>query len=194
MLNLKSVYKKALLCSFLMVSATVQASDFSGDINLTLGNRWLLQDEWSDLNLDSQPSIGIQTNLGFASWPLSLVLGYNQSWASSSRFGADLEIKQSEFYTGLAYHFYKTEVLQPFISGGLAKNNNKLTVSDADNSVSSSDDLFGLWLSGGINYRLTDSINLGAEVKYQTYTGAEIFDSSYEMENVMLNLLIGYHW
>lgn len=194
MLNLKSAYKKVVLSLFLLLSAMAQASDFSGDINLTLGNRWLLLDEWSDLNLDSQPTIGIQTNLGFASWPISLVLGYNQSWADSSLLGADLEIKQSEFYAGLAYHFYKEEMLQPFISGGLSKNNNKLTVSDTDNSVSSSDDLLGLWLSGGLNYHLTDSINLGAEVKYQTYTDAELFSGHYGMENVMLNFLIGYHW
>ena len=195
MLNLKSIYKKAFLCSFLLLSATAQASDFSGDISLTLGNRWLLQDEWSDPNLDSQPAIGIQTNLGFASWPLSLVLGYNKSWADSSRLGADLEIKQSEFYAGLAYRFYREETLQPFISSGFAINGTELTVSDDDNSVSSSDDLLGLWLSGGINYRLTDSINLGAEVKYQAYAlDAELFSSSYGMENVMLNFLIGYHW
>lgn len=194
MLNFKFRYKKALLCSFLLLSATAQASDFSGDISLTLGNRWLLQDEWSDLNLDSQPSIGIQTNLGFASWPISLVLGYNRAWADSSRFGADLEIEQSEFYGGLAYHFYKEDSLQPFISGGLSMNDHKLTVSDAGDSMASRGDSLGVWLSGGVQYRVTESVNLGAEVKYQAYAEEDLFDSGYGMENVLLNFLVGYHF
>lgn len=167
------------------------------NINFFLGGKTLDRDDWGDA--DKQGAFGVQTTVTPENWPVSLAFdlygsGSTQNIYVSNPVPATLDLYEStgEFDVGVR-KIWKSGKTRPFVGGGLAflnahteRNSGLVIVSDADVSP-------GLWLGGGVFWRLGKKINLGFEARFSGGQ-VQLFGDDIQAGGLYFGALVGWGW
>ncbi len=193
------------------------SSDWTGNINFSLGNKMLDKDDWSieeeglNFELDTQHEAGLNIDFGKKSWPVYIALGYLNSSADDSlseEIAVDdmvipvktkVEGSTKELRLGIKKIWEPTSTMRPYIGGGLAMINaeGKVTASAEGISASVSDDdqAAGFYVNGGIYWTIASHFNVGVDVGYSKAKATfDKMESDMEAGGAHYGLLLGYHW
>ncbi|HNY64486.1 MAG TPA: hypothetical protein PKM41_03550 [Deltaproteobacteria bacterium] len=167
------------------------AGGWTGNLNLTLGGKYLDDDDWDPV--ENQGELGISLDFRERHWPVNLYLALLGSAAEDTVRGIDVEGSTSELRFGVRKIFDADRVVRPFIGGGLAFISAEMEGELGGVSVSDDDSGVGLFISGGIYFTLEKAFNLGVEVGYSA-AKVDFLGVEGEAGGAHAALLLGYHW
>ena len=188
---------------FFASNACLAASDWTGNANLTLGSKTLDEDDWEPV--ESQSAVGADVDFARKSWPVHMAFAAIQSSDEDTVYAevndemirAKVKASTSELRFGVKKIWEPTLIMRPYVGVGLAIINAELKTFLGSRfeggSVSSDDQGFGLWVSGGVFWTLFEKLNLGFTVGYSKAT-SNLFDIDAESGGVNGAFCIGYHW
>ncbi len=174
--------------------AWVLASDmkgWTGNVNAFAGVKSLDGDDWGPLG--EQAATGIDADFRRPDWPLSCVVGYSYSFDGDTVDGIDVEGSTSELYVGARKIFDVSPGVRPFVGGGIALVSAEYEDAVRGIKVSDDDSAAGLWLGGGIYYRVARNFNIGLSLRY-TRAEVTLYDVDDEAGGLHYGVLFGYHW
>ena len=185
------------LVPFLLSASVATAQDqWTGNIDMFLGQKNLDKDDWEPV--EEQGEFGIEVDFREKDWPVNIAIDVLASSDDQSIidpfFGqVDLEGKTTEFNIGIRKIWDESSV-RPFIGGGLSyiRAEAKVTIPGIG-SNSESDTGVGIWLGGGVYFTLGEHFNLGVELKYSD-ANVTIADVDVAAGGTHFGLLAGYHW
>lgn len=206
-------YVMAALVVLVVVSAQARGET---NLNFVLGKKFLDTEDWP--TDDDQGALAFLSTFGPESWPVQMAIDVLVSAASEDSFrisrpGIEIrgeEITQSTLELDLGVRkIWRTGRARPFVGGGLAviwgrqerafflpppldiEGNEGIPLPPV--IVSAEDEAPGLWLDGGIFWRLGRKFNLGLEARFSSaelgFTGREV-----QAGGVSLGLILGWGW
>lgn len=168
-----------------------------GDLNFVYGTRSLDDDAWDPT--DDQEVYGATIDFGAKGWPLHIAVSYFDSddkgeLASFPILGAvDLDSELNEWSVGVR-RTWKPGNARPFLGGGLTRIDADADVSSALGSTSDSDSTEGLYLEGGVFWRLGEAFNLGLHGRLVEGTDVTLFDQDGDADYWQIGALVGFGW
>lgn len=181
-------------CAVLLLSSAAFAG---GDLNFVYGTRSLDDDAWEPT--EDQEVFGATIDFGGAKWPVNIAVGYFSSedegeLASFPILGAvDLESELSEWSVGVR-KTWKSGSTRPFIGGGVSFLDADAEVVSALGSASDGDDTEGIYVEGGVYWRLGEAFNLGMHARILEGTDVTIFDQDGDADYWQIGALLGFGW
>ena len=202
----------------LMVLVFVPAAVAETNINFLLGAKFLEEDDWP-LG-DSQGMFAIQTTFGPKKWPVSIAIDAVGSGhvEEGLKLGDNIQLTQdlvqntSELDLGVR-KIWQVGKARPFVGGGLAIVSGRQEayldtlppseipdpplppdgLSTAAAVIHESDTGVGLWIDGGIFWRLTKRFNLGLEARYSR-AELDLLVRGAQAGGTHVGLLLGFGW
>ena len=167
------------------------ATDWTGNVNFTLGAKALDKDDWDPV--EEHGEFGIHVDFRRHEWPVNLAMALVVSAGEDDIEGFSFEAITSEWRFGVKKIWEPTQVMRPFIGGGVALIGSELEADYYGVSVSDDDIGFGVWISGGLYWTLNECFNLGLELGYST-AEVTLFDVDVDAGGGHAGLILGYHW
>ena len=179
-------------------ASIVAASEYSGNVNLYLGNNSLSSDGWGKGK--SQGSVGIMSDFKKSDWPVSLVLdvfisGSGDFTEDKSKDKEDkLNATTAELHLGVRKIWaISNSNFNPYIGGGLTVASGSLDRNIDGAKKSDSDNAIGAWLGTGVYWRPMDNFNVGIDLRYSK-ADMKLHGDSINAGGVRTGLFLGYHW
>jgi hypothetical protein len=147
-------------CSAVAPAEQVGSSARDNRISLYLGQRNLDEDDYSPV--DEQPTFGVEFAHESAGSPVGFEVGIMGSKDDGSDSGFDLEASTRELYAGVKKTF-GSDVVRPYVGGGLSFINSKVEVSGVGDDDDSS---LAAYLHGGVGFQVSDAIVLGVDLRF----------------------------
>jgi opacity protein-like surface antigen len=188
------------LCLVLSFPSLAISENWTGNINLLLGTKMLDEDDWEPV--DEHSEFGISFDFKQKHWPVSIAFAYLSSEDDASAtlydpfFGfvtADVEGETQEVSFGVKKIWDATEIVKPFVGGGLAFINAEFSGTMFNVTMSEDDDAVGVWLVGGVIFTLAKHLNLGVQARY-SYAEVELFGVDGDAGGLHGLFMVGYHW
>jgi len=181
-----------LIFSMVLVFATSyqswSANDWTGNVNFTLGAKALDEHDWEPV--EDQGEFGIHVDFRRPEWPVNIAIALLGSSGEEDIRGTDIEGSTSELRFGVRKIWEPTRTMRPFFGGGLSLMSAEI---DVEGFGSDEDSDFGVWISGGIYWTLSNSFNLGFELGFSQ---GEVDLDGYDVDagGSHAGLILGYHW
>ncbi len=180
----------AFLVAGILAAATPAAA--AGNANFILGVR-ALGDEWDPI--DEQGVLGLNMDLGGASWPVQIEFGFHASGAEDDIGPLDVTASIAELQVGVQKFWKVGSTMRPFVGGGLAlvwaevelEDNLGFSVDEDDNTV-------GAYVHGGIYWRLGKAFNIGLDGRITGTGDLEAFGSEVDANYFQLGMILGFGW
>jgi opacity protein-like surface antigen len=216
--------KKVILVLGLLLAATIFVSNqsyaednWTGNINVSYGNKTLNQDDWSldeenlKMKLNKQRETSIDVDFGKESWPIHIALGYLSSIADDS-FTEEVDYEGNlydvltefegstrELRLGIKWIWDSGNVVHEYLGGGLAMINAKVKATASAEGVSASesddDQAAGFYINGGIFWTIARHLNIGIDVGYsQAEVTFDKMEADMKAGGGHYGLFLGYHW
>ena len=193
---------RRLVLAALVAALATGAFAGEGNVNLFVGQKWLDEEDWEPI--EAQPELGVQLAFGPRRAPIyfALDLFYAKDDATIADVpglgDADVEGKTIEYCLGVRKVFRRQAVMRPHLGAGALLASGEIVVEAAPvGSSRVSDTNFGLWIEGGITWRLASHLNLGLELRYSRYKlefGTIFLENELESGGYHAGALIGYAW
>jgi len=191
---------QALLCALaafagLLVVPTAALAD--GNMNFVYGQRSLDEDFWEPT--EDQTVIGGTLDFGGANWPVHIAAGYYKSdddgtLNSFPILGSvDLDAELSEWSVGV-HKVWKAGMVRPFVGGGISFVSADADVSSVFGDVSDDDDSTGVYVQGGVFWRLGEFFNIGFDARLLEGTDVTLFDMDGDADYWQIGALVGFGW
>jgi opacity protein-like surface antigen len=172
---------------------TVRAdSNVTGNLNFTLGQKFLNND-WKNLpgegdrDFRDQLQAGILFDLRPQSWPINVSLDL----LGSAHKDNGVTGSTSELALGVRKYFLEQTAVRPFVGAGVADISGQTSRRTNGSRVTVEDDALGVWLMGGVLFRPTPHLNLGADLRYSA-ASITYLDKDVEAGGLSYGLFIGY--
>jgi hypothetical protein len=168
-----------------------------GNANFLYGTRSMNDDAWEPT--DDQEVYGLTVDFGGKTWPVCIAVSYLESGdkgevASFPILGSvDLDSELSEWDVGVR-KIWTVKSVRPFVGGGLSLIDADADVSSALGSTSDSDDTQGLYVEGGVYWRLGQAFNLGLNGRIVEGTDMTLFDQDGDADYWQVGALLGFGW
>jgi hypothetical protein len=178
----------------------------SGDVKFVIGQRFL-DDDWEPA--EDQVVVGVDLNLGCEDCDLDFVVGVSLSNGDGSGFDPgtgsfDQEGTIREFSFGVMKVWDRFSQARPFISGGASYiyGKSKLSI-PGSGSISLHDTTVGIFVDGGVFWRVGERFNIGFDVRIVRARELEIHLSSIGLpgetlevntDYEQLGLILGWGW
>lgn len=169
-----------------------QSAGWTGNVSGYVGHKSVDDKDWP--NLDSQASVGVISDFGKRSWPVSiaadlLFAGTVHESGVNEDTGGTMEIHLG------ARKIYKLEnsSFRPYVGGGVALVGAMLENENAGVKVDDDDTVYGIWVGAGTYYAVTPSFNIGVDVRYSK-AEVTLFDKEREAGGLNAGITAGYHW
>jgi opacity protein-like surface antigen len=193
------VKKLTILTVLLSLNASVvSASEYSANVNLSLGNNKMSSADWGEGN--SQGSVGLITDFKMDSWPVSIAVDGFVS--GSGDFTADndkdkkgkLKVSSAELHLGVRkiWDFSNTK-FSPYVGGGLSFATGSLDRKVNGEKENDSDSAVGTWLGTGVYWRPVDNFNVGADLRYSK-VDLKLHGDNIKAGGLRTGIFIGYNW
>jgi len=185
--------KKATLFTLLFSfnASLTTASEYSGNINLSLGNKEISSSDWE--GDESLNSIGIIANIKAASWPVSIALDAFLSLSEDLSEDND-EVSTSEYHLGVRKSWDINALsISPYLGGGLAIAFGSLDEDVNGKKETDTDRSIGTWVGVGANWNLIDNINIGADIRYAE-ADLRLHGKDFDATGITSAFSIGYIW
>ena len=169
-----------------------QADGWTGNVSGYVGHKSVDDKDWP--NLDSQGSVGVISDFGKRSWPVSiaadlLFAGTVHESGVNEDTGGTMEI-----HLGARKIFtLENSSFRPYVGGGAALVSAMLENENAGVVIDDDDTAIGAWVGAGTYYAVTPSFNLGVDVRYSK-AEVTIFDKEREAGGLNAGITAGYHW
>ncbi len=169
-----------------------QADGWTGNVSGYVGHKTVDDKDWP--NLDSQASVGVISDFGKQSWPVSIAAdlifagtvhesGVNEDTGGS----AEIHLGARKIFT------LENSSFRPYVGGGVALVNGILENKNAGVTVDDNDNAIGAWVGAGTYYAVTPSFNIGLDVRYSK-AEVTLFDKDRETGGLNAGITAGYHW
>jgi len=168
-----------------------------GDANFIYGTRSMNDDAWEPT--DDQDVYGLTVDFGGKDWPVYIAVSYFDSedegeLASFPILGAvSLDSELSEWDLGVR-KIWTVKSVRPFVGGGVSVIDADADVDSAIGSTSDSDDTEGLYVEGGVYWRLGEAFNLGLHGRIVEGTDVTLFDQDGDADYWQIGALLGFGW
>lgn len=191
---------RTLLCALaafagLLLFSTAARAD--GNMNFVYGQRSLDEDFWEPT--EDQTVLGGTIDFGGANWPVHIAAGYYQSDddGTLNTFpilgSVDLDAELSEWSVGV-HKVWKAGMVRPFVGGGVSFVSADADVTSVLGDVSDDDDSTGIYVQGGVFWRLGEWFNLGFDARLLEGTDLTLFDQDGDADYWQIGALIGFGW
>jgi hypothetical protein len=173
------------------------AAHAEGNFNVVYGQRSLDQDFWDPT--DDQTVIGGTLEFGGKNWPVHIAAGYYKSddkgtLNSLPILGSvDLDAEVSEWSLGV-HKVWKAGIVRPYVGGGISFVSTDADVTSNLGSLSDDDDTTGVYVQGGVFWRLGEWFNLGFDARLLEGTGVTLFDMDGDADYWQIGALVGFGW
>jgi opacity protein-like surface antigen len=167
-------------------------SNVTGNINFSIGQKFL-NDDWKDLpgegdrDFRDQFQLGVMFDMRPQSWPINVALDL---LGSARKDNGDTG-STSELALGVRKYFMEQTAVRPFVGAGVSDISGQTSRRAEGSRVTVEDDAFGVWLMGGVLFRPTPHLNLGADLRYSeaniTYLNKDV-----EAGGLSYGLFVGY--
>ena len=169
-----------------------QADGWTGNVSGYLGHKSVDNNDWP--NLDSQASVGVISDFGKQSWPVSiaadlLFAGTVHESGVNEDTGGTMEIHLGARKIFTLEH----SSFRPYVGGGAALVSAMLENKNAGVAVEDDDTAVGAWVGAGTYYAVTPSFNIGVDVRYSK-AEVTLFDKEREAGGLNAGITAGYHW
>lgn len=195
---MKSTILKIVTTTLLMImlSSTVHAEEWTGNIIGLLGIKSLDDKDWPQL--DNQLELGVLFDLKQKSWPISIALDARISSDSNTVNLTETTASTFEFNLGVRKYFeFENSDFKPYINGGLAlisaEIEKKTTSGNTVTTTTEDDNAVGSWFGGGVNLALTEEFSIGLDIRY-SQGDVTIFNLNREAGGFHAGLTAGYVW
>ncbi len=188
-----------LVAAVVLFSAANEAqARYEGNFNLFVGQKWLNEGDWAPV--DQQSQIGLMLAFGeeraAVHFSIDVLASKNDSGITAPTIDTPVRASSTEFAIGVR-KVWGHGVTRPHLGAGA--NVIRVTEDRAGPSglVSSDDRGYGVWVDGGVSFRLAGHLNLGIEARYcaanvDLYSSLGVRDTT--AGGIQLGLLIGYGW
>jgi hypothetical protein len=200
-----SVARRAVIL-VLVVTAAVVASPqawarYEGNLNFMIGQKWLKESEWSPV--DQQPELGVLFAFAPERSPIYFAIDalYSRDTQTmdTSLYGAvEVEGTTQEYSIGIRKVWNGDgRSTRPFLGAGGCVVLSDLNLDSAAVTRHLGDKSYGVWIEGGITWRLGKHVNLGFELRYSTASASfEGLGQPIDVDagGFHAGVLIGYGW
>ena len=183
-----------------LLAATAVASAFAGgNVNFVAGARGLDQDLWGEL--DQQDAFGVTVDYTAPTWPVRLEGAIFFSSGTTDvvepifSTTSEVEGRVSELAVGLNKTWDKRGRTRPFVGGGLAWVVAEQEVRSTFLGDTHEDsDALGVYVHGGILWRVTSTLNLGVDARLMGTTDVGLLGVSGDAGYGQVGILLGVGW
>ncbi len=181
-----------LALSAMLALPTAQARDWTGNVNLLIGQKQLDDDDWQPV--EDQFELGALFDIRKVDWPVSIaidILGsadVHEEGANKDEgytFEQHIGVRKIWDGTGSAFH--------PYIGGGVAIVSGKIKRKTGAITQEQDDSGTGFWLGAGTYWLVLPHLNLGLDIRY-SQADVTLFNREREAGGVHTGLFVGYHW
>lgn len=165
----------------------------AGHANLFLGAKALDENDWAPL--DSQTEVGVEASWGGQDWPVLIATDLLGSASSENVLGIDIEGSTGELDLGVRkiWNTGGKRRVHPHLGGGIAYLSAKFEGASGGVKVSDDDTGVGVWLGGGIFWRLGTRFNLGMSARVST-ASVTLYDVDGDAGGGHFGLILGWGW
>ena len=172
---------------------------YEGNVNLFVGEKILSKGDWEPV--DQQPEIGVALAFGIERAPVHLAIDLFASRKSDTvdvpGLGpADVSARTREFSLGIR-KVWTPGHFRPFVGAGGCIVNVDLTVEAPGFHQSNQDNAYGVWVEGGLMWRLGGHVNLGLDARY-SHADASFTRNGLPTDvaagGFHAGLIVGYGW
>ncbi|UCF67741.1 MAG: hypothetical protein JSV80_00075 [Acidobacteriota bacterium] len=162
--------RTVLLVALALAAVSIHASlpaHAEGNVNFILGQKSLDDDGWG--RLDEHAEIGVLVTFGEEDWPVHIAIDFiaTADTITTVPIGSRLDIEAFTSELGVGVRkIWKKDNLRPFVGGGVAMIGGELDFIDTRGvSFGEDDQALGLWVDGGVFWRLGKKFNIGFDVR-----------------------------
>jgi hypothetical protein len=155
---------RALLFGALLLAAAGPAAALEGNAHLFGGQKWFSDNEWSPV--ETQPELGIQVAFGQLRAPIYFAVDVFYAHDEKTVDGVRTEGGTTEYAIGVRKVFRRQAVMHPHLGAGASLVAGDLSSESTGGRVAADDSDFGLWIDGGVTWRLGSHFSLGLEARY----------------------------
>jgi hypothetical protein len=200
-----SVARRALILVLFVIAADVAApgvwARYEGNLNFMIGQKWLKDSEWSPVS--EQPELAVlfafapeRSPIYFA---IDVMYSRDTQTMNTALYGdVVVEGTTQEYSIGIRKVWNGGgRSTQPFLGAGGCLVVSNLNLDSPVLAEHFGDQSYGVWVEGGITWRLGKHVNLGFELRYST--SAASFENSgppidVDAGGFHAGILIGYGW
>lgn len=172
---------------------------YEGNFNVFLGQKWMKTSDWDPVA--EQPELGLMLAFGIERAPIYLALdvlaSQKTSTANTPTYGpVDVKALSREYGIGVR-KVWTVGSTHPFLGAGGCVVAVDLDLESATYSPSYGDQSYGLWIDGGVTWRIGKHFNLGFDLR------ATKANAKFEVQGLPVDvaaggfhagLLVGYGW
>jgi hypothetical protein len=187
------------LAAVVIVASTPAAARYHGNLNLFVGEKLLDKHDWEPV--DQQPELGLMLAFGIEHAPVHFAMDILYSKAdeivdSSFAGPVDITAKSREYALGVR-KVWELGPFRPSLGAGGC-----LIAVDLDYDApgfhqSFGDNAYGLWIEGGVAWRLAGHLNLGLDVRF-SHADARFTRNGLPIDvaagGLHAGLVVGYGW
>jgi len=170
-----------------------------GNVNFIVGGRGMGSDVWGET--DQQDVFGVMADYTGQAWPVRLEGGIfvssgNGDFIEPVFFSrSEVENKVSELAFGLNHTWDKRGRTRPYVGGGLAwiVAQSDITSEFFPDAHDDSQAL-GVYVHGGLFWRVGATFNLGVDVRLMGTTGIGLFGENGDAGYGQIGLVFGFGW
>jgi opacity protein-like surface antigen len=162
----------ALIGSGLLLAVSGGSAFADGNANIWGGQKELDQDFSNDENVSEQDALAVLLDFGRDTWPVHISLDVLSSSQDSNDndFDVNFDGSTTEVDLGARWYLNKDDEnsFRPYLGGGLAYIAGEVDT-DAEEEfldVEFDDNGIGYFVNGGLGWRLGESFNVGADVRW----------------------------
>lgn len=191
-MQVSTVKKMSLAALFLLAIPAAQAADWQGNVSGYLGQKTMDDNDWPQHK--EQASIGMLLDINRSNWPVSIAFDVFGTGEEGSSGAGKHDVHTAESHLGIRKIFtLQGFPVEPYVGGGVAFIYLEEEESRGAVSRTADDTGTGAWVGGGFYARLTDSFQLGVDVRY-SQAELTVFDEDREAGGVHAGVTAGYHW
>ena len=169
-----------------------QADGWTGNVSGYLGKKTVDDKDWPEL--DSQGSVGVISDFGKQSWPVSIAADLifagtvHESGVNKDTGGTmEIHLGARKIFT------LQNSSFRPYVGGGATLVSAMLENENAGVAVEEDDTAVGAWVGAGTYFAVTPSFNIGVDVRYSK-AEVTLFDKEREAGGLNAGITAGYHW
>lgn len=180
------------LCLIACLYSSAAAEIIGGNINVLLGQRTMLDDDWDDFDVQDQGLIGLNVDLQLPALP-GIEFGFMTSREEGDTATSEADVTLTDLFVGVnkTWNFPATPV-HPFIGGGLTVRTIETDFELFASEFEDDDNDLALYLHGGVFWTIAEHFNIGVDVRVIVGGEMELFDDDVNANSYVTSLILGY--
>jgi len=152
-----------LVCCAAQGVALAAADDWDWNYNGVIGRRYMGDKDWAPFHIYNE--IGVEGSWGKMDEPLMFATDFFTSQDSQREGSKTIQSKSYQLQLGLRKIWTFSKHWNPYGGAGLTVSKGDLEEVSSSGTKRGSDNAYGIWVGGGIFYRVGQNFNVGVAVR-----------------------------